>query len=340
MAASGGHDVTQADGPQADEALERLVSDELFSAPKITIGAEIVVSVEGGEVTLRGAVGTFGDKREAKIAAQRVRGVKSVKDEISVLGATDADLRSAVIEALGLDSLLPTSIDARSDQGVVTLTGSVESQHQRDAAGFIAGNVPGVVDVANQIDVKGRPGSDKDAGDPDRQALRRIASIDVDDPAGSGDKPHRELAARLAAAARRIERLRSASEAGGNIVQFRMERYLQSLESDAIGAGSELAALTDDPSYGASVLQREVSALEVEVAVAEAKLDAARAEERGDSRGEREAEIRAIELETSAVRARFNRRKKRSTRPHSDDPETTGQPQTPAGPEEPSPPEG
>src|SRR4249920_3043148 len=80
-------------GHQTDEDLKRLVSDALFIDPKVTIGSEIVVLVEDGEVTLRGSVGTFGDKREANKAASRVDGVQSVKDELKVFGLTDSDLR-------------------------------------------------------------------------------------------------------------------------------------------------------------------------------------------------------------------------------------------------------
>jgi len=79
--------------------------------------------------------------------------VTSVKDELDVLGPSDADLRRAVMEALELDSRIPATIDANVDEGVVTLTGQVPWQLQRDAAAFIAENVAGVVGVDNQTKV-------------------------------------------------------------------------------------------------------------------------------------------------------------------------------------------
>ena len=77
-----------------------------------------------------------------------------------------------------------------------------------------------------------------------------------------------------------------ASEAAGNVVQFRVTRYVQSLESDAGDAIARLAALTDPQSYEEKQLERDVAALEVEVSEAESELEAALAEERGDLRGE------------------------------------------------------
>ena len=98
-----------------------------------------------------------------------------------------------------------------------------------------------------------------------------------------------------------------ASDAAGNVVQFRVTRYVQSLESDAVDASARLEAVTDPQSYEDKQLERDVAALEVEVSEAEAELEAALAEERGDLRGETEAEVRAIEVETDAIKARLER---------------------------------
>jgi osmotically-inducible protein OsmY len=301
----------------ADDDIERSVSDALFVDPNIAIGAAIDVTVQDGEVTLRGTVGSYGEKREAKSAAERVDGVKSVKDELKVMGLTDADLRHTVLEALKLDSRIPSTIDAEVEEGLVTLTGSVDSQHQRDAAAFIARNVPGVVDIEDQIDVQNRPWSPGDVEDSNRKALERIAEGDAESAGASGDGSHRELVDRLAAAALRIERLQTDSEAAGNVVRFHLARYVESLQSDAIDAGDRLAALTDDRSYEARVLERDISALEVNVGVAEAKLDAARAEDHDDTRGDVQAQIRAIDVETRGIRARFDRTFGRKSRPGS-----------------------
>jgi len=56
---------------------------------------------------------------------------------------SDADLRGAVLQALMLDSLVPSTIDARAKDGTVALTGWAPYNYQRDEATFVAGNVPG-----------------------------------------------------------------------------------------------------------------------------------------------------------------------------------------------------
>jgi osmotically-inducible protein OsmY len=290
----------------ADDELRRSVSDELSSDPKITVGADIRVSVADGEVTLRGTVVSYSDKREAMMAAQRVHGVRFVKDEIEVAGRTDADLRRDVLDELAIGDV-PVTFNVEVQEATVTLTGTVERQHERDAAAFIARVVPGVVGVENQLEVKGRSPDGEDVEDLTRAEVSQIGELDAGGVAAGEDEAIRELGDRLAAAARRIEELRSTSEAAGNAVQFRMERHLEALESDAIDIHSRLASISDVRSYEGKVAQREIIAMETGVAVAEAKLDAARAAERDDHRGEIDAQVRAMEAEAHGIRALFDR---------------------------------
>jgi hypothetical protein len=278
------------------------VTDELSSDPRLSFDADLTVSVADGDVTLRGTVVTQRDKLEATDAARRVPGVTSVKDEIEVRGRTDAGLRADVVEELAVGHI-PASVDAEVREGTVTLTGAVDRQDHRDAAAFIAKVVPGVVDVENHIEVTGQPPtSDVEYSTP--SAVDEIAERDAAMP-GAQDEARREIGARLAAAARRIEQVRVASETSGNVVQFRMERYLEALESDAIDAHSRLMAISDVGSYDGKILRREIAAIDSGVAVAEAKLDAARAAERDDHRGEADAEIRAKKIEARGIRAVF-----------------------------------
>src|SRR3954449_11960098 len=108
-----------------DQELVANVIDELFWDPKIETES-IAVSAADGVVTLRGTVGSFRQKREAKKAAERVWGVLSVDNELDVelMGEQrreDADLRGDVLQALMLGSLGLTSVDAWGQDGVVTL---------------------------------------------------------------------------------------------------------------------------------------------------------------------------------------------------------------------------
>src|SRR3954469_5512906 len=128
-----------------NDELTAYVNEELFWDPKVD-GEAISVSAEGGSITLRGTVGSLREKREAKKAAQRVWGVVSVDNQLQVRLLTsgqrlDADIRGDVLQALALDSLVPKSVDATVDDGVVTLTGSVEWRYERDEADFIASTI-------------------------------------------------------------------------------------------------------------------------------------------------------------------------------------------------------
>jgi osmotically-inducible protein OsmY len=164
--------------------LELNVSEELVWDPKVD-NAAIAVSADDGVVTLRGTVGSFRQKREAKQDAERVYGVEMVNNELQVriLDAQrrdDADLRGAVLQALMLDSLVPSTIDAKVDQGWVTLTGTANWQFERDEAGFIAGNILGVVGVDTEIELVAPGPSAGDVKHSIKKAMERNAKLDAD----------------------------------------------------------------------------------------------------------------------------------------------------------------
>ena len=167
----------------SDDHLELNVSEELVWDPKVDSGA-IAVSADDGVVTLRGTVGSFRQKREAKQDAERVYGVKNVDNELEVRilnddRRDDADLRGSVLQALMLDSLVPSTIDARVEAGSVTLTGSADWQFQRDEAEFIAANIIGVVAVESEIELTGPTPSADDVKHSIRKALERNARLDA-----------------------------------------------------------------------------------------------------------------------------------------------------------------
>jgi len=138
-----------------DAELELNVTDELSWEPKVD-SEEIAVSANSGTVTLRGTVGSFRQKREAGKAAQRIYGVLAVNNDLDVRILNDkrhedADLRGDILQALVLDGLVPSTIDANVKGGFVTLTGTADWQYQRDEAEFIAGNVAGVTGIEDDV---------------------------------------------------------------------------------------------------------------------------------------------------------------------------------------------
>jgi osmotically-inducible protein OsmY len=133
------------------------VSDELFWDPKLDSTA-IAVSADDGSITLRGSVGSLREKREAKKAAERVFGVIAVDSKLQVklmndAKRADADLRGDVLQALMLDSLVPKSVDAKVEDGFVTLTGTANWKYERDEAEFVASNIVGALDIFDEIEL-------------------------------------------------------------------------------------------------------------------------------------------------------------------------------------------
>lgn len=88
---------------------------------------------------------------------------------------TDSQIKQAVTQELGWDTQVKeTDIGVEVKHGVVTLTGTVGSYGERQAAQRAAHRVSGVLDVANDIDVKvpGTPGrTDAEIGRAVRHAL-------------------------------------------------------------------------------------------------------------------------------------------------------------------------
>jgi osmotically-inducible protein OsmY len=161
------------------------VSDELFWDPKLDSTA-IAVSADDGRITLRGTVGSLREKREAKNAAERVFGVISVDNQLQVrlmndAKRADAELRGDVLQALMLDGLVPKTVDAKVQDGFVTLTGTANWQYQRDEAEFIASNIVGALDVLDEIELQYPTPSAGDVKESIKKALKRNAALDADD---------------------------------------------------------------------------------------------------------------------------------------------------------------
>jgi osmotically-inducible protein OsmY len=92
----------------------------------------------------------------------------------------DADLRGDVLQALLLDSLVPSTVDATVKDGFVTLTGSVDWQFQREEAAFVAGNILGVIGVENDIYLESPTPYAGDVKHSIKKALERDAKLDAD----------------------------------------------------------------------------------------------------------------------------------------------------------------
>jgi osmotically-inducible protein OsmY len=168
-----------------DTDLAASVSDELYWDPKIDNTA-IAVSADDGTITLRGTVGSLRQRREAQKAAQRVIGVVSVDNKLQVKlmndeKRADAELRGDVLQALVLDSLVPSTVDAKVADGFVTLTGTADWQYQRDEAEHVASNIVGTLDVVDEIELTYPKPNAGDVRESIKSAFRRNAALDADD---------------------------------------------------------------------------------------------------------------------------------------------------------------
>jgi osmotically-inducible protein OsmY len=80
-----------------------------------------------------------------------------------------------------LDSLVPSTIDARVKDGYVTLTGTADWNYQRLEAESVAANIVGVLDVTDEVELTSSPVSAGDVKDSIKEAFKRDAKIDADD---------------------------------------------------------------------------------------------------------------------------------------------------------------
>lgn len=167
-----------------DGELMSAVADELDWDPRIDSSAVRVEAV-AGVVTLCGTVGSYAEKREAARDVQRIRGVLRVDDKLEVelldefRRVGDTDLRDAVLQALRLDGLVPSTITARAADGWVTLTGTASSQFQRAEAERVSERIPGLRGITNDIGLMPFGPSTGDVAGAIVKAMGRNARLDA-----------------------------------------------------------------------------------------------------------------------------------------------------------------
>lgn len=143
---------------------------------------KIDVSTENGIVTLSGSVDSYHAKLKAEEAAKSVKGVLAVVNNINVkpIVRTDSQIREDVISALLADPVTESfEVDVNVDDGIVTLTGEVDSYTEKNVAEEVAERVKGVVDVENALNYKlVTDRTDVDIKEDVRYRLKSQASID------------------------------------------------------------------------------------------------------------------------------------------------------------------
>jgi len=117
---------------------------------------KLKVKVEKGWITLEGELSWNFQKEAAKNAVKNLLGVTGVSNDIIIKAEShDAIEEKAVEDALARNwSINDRNIHVKADGKKVTLTGTVSSWYQKDEAGRIAWNAPGVWTVANELEVE------------------------------------------------------------------------------------------------------------------------------------------------------------------------------------------
>jgi hyperosmotically inducible protein len=153
---------TQTAGRQIDDAeITASVKAKLAADPEVK-SHEIDVDTLDGEVRLSGIVDDSATRAEAEKLARGTDGVRRVKNELKVGSdlstgeeITDATITAKVKAALISDTVVKArDIDVDTIDGVVTLTGIVETASEKSQAETLARGCEGVRAVRNQLEVR------------------------------------------------------------------------------------------------------------------------------------------------------------------------------------------
>ena len=138
---------TKTDAEVAKEVLTGLKDN--WSVPD----DKVKVKVENGWVTLDGDLHWNFQREAAKNAINYLTGVKGVTNNIKIKSEThDAIEKKDVENAIGRSwSVDDSDINVSVSGTTVTLTGTVHSWYQREEAGRIAWNTPGIYFLKNEL---------------------------------------------------------------------------------------------------------------------------------------------------------------------------------------------
>jgi osmotically-inducible protein OsmY len=142
-----------------DRQLRQNVIDELEFEPSVD-AANIGVAANDGVVTLSGHVSSYAEKIAAQRAAQRVKGVCAIAQEIEVRypgdkKTADDEIAKRALSILKWDAVIPPdSVKVTVQKGWISLTGEVDWQFQKKAAESAVRKLSGVTGVSNSITIR------------------------------------------------------------------------------------------------------------------------------------------------------------------------------------------
>ena len=160
----GGCSGTSAKSPDVSDSIR--ASLDQTGLTKVSISEDR----DKGVVTLGGNVGNDGDKFRAETIAKSLSGALVVADQIAVVPpgverdakAMNSDLDEGIgknLDAALIQNRFHDSVNYGVKNGVVTLTGEVNSQSKRTEAERTTASVPNVQQVVNELQVKDQKAS-------------------------------------------------------------------------------------------------------------------------------------------------------------------------------------
>jgi osmotically-inducible protein OsmY len=166
-----------------DEKLRQQVIEEL-SWDSALKADQVLVQVSDGIVTLSGNVVSHAERWHAEQAVAHVAGVVDLINQIDVVlpsshVRTDSDLVAAAVAALQWNtSLADHRVKVSVADGWLVLGGEVDSEHQRQTAGYAVRYLQGIKGISNDIVVKTQASAQTIKTDIE-SAFRRKAIIDA-----------------------------------------------------------------------------------------------------------------------------------------------------------------
>jgi hyperosmotically inducible protein len=153
-------------GDKAESRIAREVRHQLVMLPYYGVFDDLAFRVDGGKVTLLGAVTRPTLKSDAENVVKRVEGVTQVDNRIEVLplSSMDDQIRMAEYRAIYGDPALSTRYGYRAlpsihivvKNGNVTLEGVVGNEGDKNLVNMRANSVPNVFSVTNNLRVEGK----------------------------------------------------------------------------------------------------------------------------------------------------------------------------------------
>jgi osmotically-inducible protein OsmY len=147
--------VAVSDEQLADSEITETIKGEFLVARGVPSDA-IEVETNEGIVTLSGSVNNILAKDRAQRITEMIKGVRSVVNTINVApsGQSDAEIAGDISAALAADPATESwEINSTVNNGIVTLTGSVDSWQEKQLVAKVVKGVRGVTGLENNISV-------------------------------------------------------------------------------------------------------------------------------------------------------------------------------------------